>query len=134
MERELACCDLWMTLGCLALARHQKLRAPALPSFSQLTRLLRIAFDFGRLACSLSLENPRLGPPAGYLADEAALKKSYGPHNACKCQPCESTHTRGYHHKPLSADDICPQASNPTIGQAHETLAKAKGPRKFSAA
>jgi len=53
VERELAGWDFWMTLGRLALARHRLRRPHALPTFTQLARLLRIAFDFGRLACGL---------------------------------------------------------------------------------
>ena len=58
VERELAGWDLWMALGHLALARHKLRRPHALLSFSQLTRLLQIAFDFGRLACGLDAYRP----------------------------------------------------------------------------
>jgi hypothetical protein len=50
IERELAGWELWMAVGRLAMARHQQRHPHALLSFSQLTRLLQIAFDFGRLA------------------------------------------------------------------------------------
>lgn len=82
--RELAGWNFWMNLGRLAMARHQQSRPHAIPSLSQLSCLLQIAFDFGRLACGLSLENvpsPDLEPPPGYLTGEAALKKIYGPQN-----------------------------------------------------
>ena len=51
VERELAGCNCWMALGRLALARHKLRRPHALPTFNQLACLLRIGFDFGRLAC-----------------------------------------------------------------------------------
>jgi hypothetical protein len=51
VERELAAWDLWMNTGRLALARQRQHRPHALPSLSQLARLLQVGFDFGRLAC-----------------------------------------------------------------------------------
>jgi len=53
VERELAGWSFWMDLGRLAMARHQRFRPHAIPSLSQLARLLQIAFDFGQLACGL---------------------------------------------------------------------------------
>ena len=53
VERELAGWNFWMDLGRLAMARHQRCRPHAIPSLSQLARLLQIAFDFGPLACGL---------------------------------------------------------------------------------
>ena len=81
VERELAGWDLWMALGRLALARHQQLRPHALPSFSQLARLLQIGFGFGRLACGLDPRQP--APPAlsnsrDFKEAEQALGRSYG--------------------------------------------------------
>ena len=68
-------------LGRLALARHQQLRPHALPSFSQLARLLQIGFGFGRLACGPDPRQP--APPAlpnsrDFKEAEPALARSYG--------------------------------------------------------
>ena len=85
VERELAGWDLWMNLGRLALARHRQHRPHAIPSLSQLTRLLQVRFDFGRLACGLPLDGappPAPEPPPGYASCEAAHKKAY-PQNPC---------------------------------------------------
>jgi hypothetical protein len=53
IEGEWAGWNFWMTLGRLALGRHQQRCPHALPGFRQLARLLKIGTDFGRLACGL---------------------------------------------------------------------------------
>ncbi len=58
VERELAGWELSMAVGRLAMARHQQRQPHALLSFIQLTRLLQIAFDFGRLTCGLDACQP----------------------------------------------------------------------------
>jgi hypothetical protein len=78
VERELAAWDLWMTAGQIAWDQQRQRRPHAVPSLTQVARLIQIAIDFGALAC---------GPPSAdgtpepsrfdnYLAD---LERAYGP-------------------------------------------------------
>jgi hypothetical protein len=53
VDRELAGWDFWMAIGRLALDRHHQRRSRALPSLSQLARLIKIQADFACLACGL---------------------------------------------------------------------------------
>ena len=78
VERELTAWDFWLAAGGLALVRHRQHRPHAIPSFSQLSRLIEIGTGFGRLACGLETCPP--APPV--LSDvpsfEEALWRAYG--------------------------------------------------------
>jgi len=81
VERELAGWNFWMAIGRLAMARHHQRYPHALPSLSQLARLLQIAFDFSGLACGLEPRRP--ASPASYNVPDfgeadQALARAYG--------------------------------------------------------
>jgi hypothetical protein len=78
VERELAGWDLWMAAAKLALVRHRQRRPHAVPSLTQVARLIQIAIDFGALACGPPSANAPPEPSRfdNYLAD---LERAYGP-------------------------------------------------------
>jgi len=78
VERELADWEFWMAAGRLAKDRHKQRRPHALPSFSQLARLISIHFDFARLACGLDSRTPEPPPPPDLPNWEEDLAKAYG--------------------------------------------------------
>ena len=78
VERELAGWRLWMDAGSLAMARQRQRRPQALPSFSQLSRLILIATDFGRLACGLETGQPTPPTPVHVPDVEESLARIYG--------------------------------------------------------
>jgi len=79
VERELAGWNFWMAAGRLAMHRHKQRRPHALPSFSQLARLISIHFDFARLACGLDSRTPEPPPPPNLPNWEEDLARAYGP-------------------------------------------------------
>ena len=78
VNRELAGWNFWLAAGDRAMDRHQRRRPHALPSFTQLARLIEIGTSFGRLACGLDSGSPV--PPASPVAPDcdAALARIYG--------------------------------------------------------
>jgi hypothetical protein len=78
IERELANLALWMAAGSLALARHRQRRPHALPSFTQLSRLLLIGFDFGSIACGLDTCHAAPALPSDAPDPDEALARAYG--------------------------------------------------------
>lgn len=77
VERELAGWDLWMAAAELAWVRHRQRRPHAVPSLTQVARLIQIAIDFGALACGLPSADGTPEPSRfdNYLAD---LERAYG--------------------------------------------------------
>ena len=78
VERELAGWSFWMAAGRLAMARHKQRRPHALPSLTQLTRLIKIQNDFARLACGLETCQPEPRPPLNFSRFEEDLERAYG--------------------------------------------------------
>ena len=82
VEGELASWNLWMAAGQMALEQHRRRRPHALPSFSRLVRLIKIAVDFGRLAAGLDSARPDQAPvddDPDFQQALADLKRAYGP-------------------------------------------------------
>lgn len=77
VERELAGWELWMAAAKLAWVRHRQRRPHAVPSLTQIARLIQIAVDFGVLACGLPSADATPEPSRfdNYLAD---LERAYG--------------------------------------------------------
>ena len=79
VDSELASFKLWLTTGDLALERHCRRRPHALPNFGRLARLLKIGFEFGRLASGAdsTLPDPEsdYDPRQKMMAD---LERAYG--------------------------------------------------------
>lgn len=75
IEREYAAWQFWMEAGRLAKERYQQRRPHALPSISQLARLIDMGMNFGRLACGSF--NPASEPPA-HAQTLADLERIYG--------------------------------------------------------
>jgi len=78
VERELAGWDAWMAVGRLAMDRHQQRRPHALPSFTQLARLIKIQTDLGCLACGLETSQPEPPAPHNVPSFEEDLARAYG--------------------------------------------------------
>ena len=78
VERELAGWNFWIALGRLAMARHRHSRPHAIPSLTQLARLLQIAFNFGRLACGLDAPQSASSDMPNSREADQALNRSYG--------------------------------------------------------
>ena len=78
VERELAGWSFWMAAGRLAMARHKQRRPHALPSLTQLTRLIKIQNDFARLACGLETCQPKPRSPLNFSRFEEDLERAYG--------------------------------------------------------
>ena len=78
VERELAGWDFWMAAGRLAMARHKQRRPHAVPSLTQLTRLIKIQTDFARLACGLETCQPEPMPLLNFSRVEEDLERAYG--------------------------------------------------------
>ena len=79
VDHELASFKFWLTTGDLALERHCRRRPHALPNFGRLARLLKIGFEFGRLASGAdsTLPDPEsdYDPRQKMMAD---LERAYG--------------------------------------------------------
>ena len=79
VERELAGWDFWMAAGRLAMNRHKQRRPHALVSLHQLARLMKLGFDFARLACGLETSQSQPPPPPNLPNWEEDLARAYGP-------------------------------------------------------
>lgn len=77
VERRLAEWQLWMEAGKAAMTRHRQRHPHALPTFSQLARLLDVAFAFKALALGLDSPNP-LPEKITYDYEFKDLKRAYG--------------------------------------------------------
>lgn len=77
VERHLAEFRLWLAAGTAARQRLQQRRPHAIPSLSQLARLLQLAFDLKCLALGLNSPNP-LPARITYDYEFADLKRAYG--------------------------------------------------------
>jgi len=95
VERELAGWSFWMAAGRLAMARHKQRRPHALPSLTQLTRLIKIQNDFARLACGLETCQPNHGRPSISPVSRRTSKEPMAPDNP---------HTRNRNLNPSFAD------------------------------
>ncbi len=105
VERELAGWDFWMAAGRAAMDRHRQRRSHVLPTFTQIARLLRVAFDFKQLACGSAADDPPSDSP-DYSRVWADLERSYGH----KSQPPSSPPPSSVPPDPLSAT-LNPQPS-----------------------
>jgi hypothetical protein len=65
-----------MAAGRLAKDRHRQRRPHAIPSLSQLIRLIRIYTDFSRLACGLETRQPERPAPPNVPNFEEDLARS----------------------------------------------------------
>jgi len=77
VERRLAEMPLWLAAAHAARERHQQRRPHALPSLTQLARLLQLAFDLKYLALGLNSPN-RLPDKITYDYELTDLKRGYG--------------------------------------------------------
>lgn len=77
VERRLAEMKLWLEAAGNARQRHQQRRPHALPTLSQLARLLQLAFDLKGLALGLNSPNP-LPDKLTYDYEFTDLKRAYG--------------------------------------------------------
>jgi hypothetical protein len=77
VDCQLAELRIWMETGRISMKRHQQRYPHALPSWSRLARLLRIAFDFKKLACGLDSKQ-RLPDKISYDYNFTDLKRAYG--------------------------------------------------------
>lgn len=76
VDREFAAWCFWMDAGRLAMARHRQRRPHALPSLSQVARLLEIGFDFARLVCGSY--DPSTDKSLSHDQALADLERAYG--------------------------------------------------------
>lgn len=77
VERRLAEVRFWLEAAGQARQRHQQRRPHALPTLSQLARLLKLAFDLKSLALGLNSPNP-LPDKITYDDEFTDLKRAYG--------------------------------------------------------
>jgi hypothetical protein len=85
VERRLAEVQLWLAASDVARQRHHQRRPHALPTLSQLARLLSLAFDLKSLALGLNSPNP-LPDPITYDYELTDLKRAYG--HLLEPEPC----------------------------------------------
>jgi len=102
VERELLQRQQWMALGRQAMETYRQQHPHALPSWSQIARLLRLASEFGRLACGVSSETASSQPDPNYDQTMADLARAYPP-----AQPSASPATQP---DPVSAPPPVPPA------------------------
>jgi len=76
VDRELAGLDFWMTAGRTAMDRHHQRRPHALPTLSQIARLLRVAFDLKQVAIGSAADDPPSESP-DYKWVLAQINRSY---------------------------------------------------------
>ena len=76
IEREMAERDFWLAAGAIALQRYRERRPHAVPSWSQLTRLLWVGVQLGRWASGMSDKPPESSLPKTDV--EADLRRAYG--------------------------------------------------------
>ncbi len=82
VERQLACWNLYLSTGSIALQRFQKRHPHALPNLNRLARMIEIASHLGRLATGLDSTQPRT-EPLNHQNALADLKRIYGdPHDS----------------------------------------------------
>jgi hypothetical protein len=77
VEFKLAEREMCMVAGREAMDRYQQRQPHAVMSFSRIARLLKIGFDFGKLACGLEIINP-LPEKITYDYELTDLKRAYG--------------------------------------------------------
>ena len=77
VERQLAEVQSWLAAGELARQRQQQRRPHALPTLSQLARLLQLAFDLKKMVLGLDSKNP-LPDKLTYDYEFTDLKRAYG--------------------------------------------------------
>ncbi len=77
VDCQLAELCIWMEAGRISMKRYQQRYPHAVPSLSRLARLLRIAFDFQKLACGLDSKQ-RLPEKISYDYNLTDLKRAYG--------------------------------------------------------
>ena len=88
IEREQTKRALWMEIARKAMDDFKKFQPHAVPTLTQIARLLDVGITFGRLASGLETTQPRPEDhPSGYLDFEAALQKIYG--TPLPDEPCE---------------------------------------------
>ena len=97
VEFKLAEREMCLVAGCAAMERHQQRRPHALMSWSRMVRLLKIGFDFAKLACGLEIINP-LPEKIAYDYELTGLKRSYG------LEPQTPAVAGGAGGRPASAD------------------------------
>jgi hypothetical protein len=89
VERRLAEVQLWLEAGAIARQRHQQRRPHALPTLSQLARLLQQAFDLKKLVLGLDSKTP-LPDKITYDYEFTDLKRAYG-HQMEESPPASSS-------------------------------------------
>lgn len=77
VDRQLAELQLWLAAAHAARERHRQRRPHALPSWTQLARLLERAFDLKKLVLGLDSKNP-LPEKIAYDYEFTDLKRAYG--------------------------------------------------------
>jgi hypothetical protein len=77
VEFKLAEREMCMVAGRAAMERYKQRRPHAVMSWSRMVRLLKIGFDFARLACGLEIINP-LPEKITHDYELTSLKRSYG--------------------------------------------------------
>jgi hypothetical protein len=77
VDHELQELQQWMTVGRTAMASYRQRHPHALPTFNQIARLLRLASEFGRLACGMSSGPPPPPPSLNYDSVLADLERAY---------------------------------------------------------
>ena len=81
VERELASCRAWLTMGGDALRRFQVRQPRAWVSFSRLVRMFEVATALGRLATGADSAQPQTEPSI-YATAWADLERIYGAHSS----------------------------------------------------
>jgi hypothetical protein len=77
VDRQLAELSLWLAAAHAARERHRQRRPHALPTLTQMARLLQLAFDHKKVILGLDSQNP-LPEKITYDYEFTALKRSYG--------------------------------------------------------
>ena len=77
VDLKLAEREMCMVAGHAALERYRQRQPHAVMSWSRMVRLLKIGFDFGKLACGLDSPNP-LPEKIAYDYELTDLKRGYG--------------------------------------------------------
>lgn len=78
VERELDGWEFWISAGRLAMARYRQRRPHALPSLSQVVRLINLGSVFGRLACGLPSRQTAPPAPVNVPDYKETLARAYG--------------------------------------------------------
>jgi hypothetical protein len=77
VEHELQELQRWMAVGRTAMETYPQRHPHALPTFSQIARLLRLALEFRQLACGMSSSGAAPPPSLNYDSVLADLERAY---------------------------------------------------------